>query len=195
LIRRLERSDIAGHSGTDHPPPVFSDNAVTCACISATLLAPAADDVYHCSSETHLQQGNYMSYIEQSLSSGEKVEGLFRLHWFARLPMVMWIILGLVTFGLTWLIAIYEYLRIRFLEQGVTNKRVILKKGIISRKTEEMKLKSIETVEIDQGVFGRIFGFGTVMVTGKGVSSVIFHGIDDPMSVKRQIESISNPVE
>lgn len=136
-----------------------------------------------------------MSYIEQSLSSGEKVEGLFRLHWFARLPMVMWLILGLVTFGLTWLIAIYEYLRIRFLEQGVTNKRVILKKGIISRKTEEMKLKSIETVEIDQGIFGRIFGFGTVTVTGRGVSSVIFHGIDDPMSVKRQIESISNPVE
>jgi uncharacterized membrane protein YdbT with pleckstrin-like domain len=107
----------------------------------------------------------------------------------------MWIILGLVTFGLTWLIAIYEYLRIRFLEQGVTNKRVILKKGIISRKTEEMKLKSIETVEIDQGIFGRIFGFGTVRVTGRGVSSVIFHGIDDPMSVKRQIESVSNPVE
>lgn len=136
-----------------------------------------------------------MSYIEQSLSSGEKVEGLFRLHWFARLPMVMWLILGLVTFGLTWLIAIYEYLRIRFMEQGVTNKRVILKKGIISRKTEEMKLKSIETVEIEQGIFGRIFGFGTVRVTGRGVSSVIFQGIDDPMSVKRQIESISNPVE
>lgn len=136
-----------------------------------------------------------MSYIEQSLSSGEKVEGLFRLHWFAWIPVVMWIILGLVTFGLTWLIAIYEYLRIRFLEQGVTNKRVILKKGIISRKTEEMKLKSIETVEIDQGIFGRIFGFGTVRVTGRGVSSVIFHGIDDPMSVKRQIESVSNPVE
>lgn len=136
-----------------------------------------------------------MSYIEQSLSSGEKVEGLFRLHWFAWVPVVMWIILGLVTFGLTWLIAIYEYLRIRFLEQGVTNKRVILKKGIISRKTEEMKLKSIETVEIDQGIFGRIFGFGTVRVTGRGVSSVIFHGIDDPMSVKRQIESVSNPVE
>lgn len=136
-----------------------------------------------------------MSYIEQSLSSGEKVEGLFRLHWFAWLPMVMWLILGLVTFGLTWLIAIYEYLRIRFMEQGVTNKRVILKKGIISRKTEEMKLKSIETVEIEQGIFGRIFGFGTVRVTGRGVSSVIFQGIDDPMSVKRQIESISNPVE
>ena len=135
-----------------------------------------------------------MSYIEQSLSAGERVEGLFKPHWFAWVPMVMWIILGIPTLGLTWLIALYEFLRLKFLEQGVTNKRVILKRGIISRKTEEMKLTSIETVEIDQGIFGRIFGFGTVKITGRGISDFVFKGIDDPMSVKRQIESVSNPV-
>jgi len=135
-----------------------------------------------------------MSYIEQSLSTGEKVEGLFKLHWFAWIPMVIWIVLGFVTFGLTWLIAIYEYLRLKFLEQGVTNKRVIFKKGIISRRTEEMKLASIETVEINQGILGRIFGFGTVKVTGRGISDLMFKNIDDPISVKRQIESVSNPV-
>jgi uncharacterized membrane protein YdbT with pleckstrin-like domain len=79
------------------------------------------------------------------------------------------------------------------LEQGVTNKRVIFKKGIISRRTEEMKLASIETVEINQGIWGRIFGFGTVKVTGRGISDLMFKNIDDPMSVKRQIESVSNP--
>lgn len=135
-----------------------------------------------------------MSYIEESLSAGEKVEGIFRPHWFAWMPMAMWLILGIPTLGLTWLIALYEFLRLKFLEQGVTNKRVILKRGIISRKTEEMKLASIETVEIDQGIFGRIFGFGTVKITGRGISDLVFKGIDDPMSVKRQIESVSNPV-
>jgi uncharacterized membrane protein YdbT with pleckstrin-like domain len=75
----------------------------------------------------------------------------------------------------------------------VTNKRVILKTGIISRKTEEMKLTSIETVELDQGLWGRIFGFGTLKVTGRGISDLVFKGIDDPMAVKRQIESISSP--
>jgi uncharacterized membrane protein YdbT with pleckstrin-like domain len=109
--------------------------------------------------------------------------------------MVGWILLGVVTFGLTWLIAIYEFLRLKFTEQGVTNKRVILKTGIISRNTEEMKLTSIETVEIRQGIWGRIFGFGTIKVTGRGVSDVSFVGVDDPMSVKRQIESVSMPVE
>lgn len=135
-----------------------------------------------------------MSYIEESLSKDEQVEGLFKLHWFAWVPMVLWIILGFATLGLTWFIALYEFLRLKFLEQGVTNKRVILKRGIISRKTEEMKLKSIETVEIDQGIFGRIFGFGTVKITGRGTSDFMFKGIDDPMSVKRQIESVSNPI-
>ena len=135
-----------------------------------------------------------MSYIEESLSAGEKVQALFRFHWFAWVPMVLWLLLGLVTFGLTWLIALYEFLRLRFIEQGVTNKRVILKKGIISRKTEEMKITSIETVELNQGVWGRIFGFGTIKVTGRGISDVVFHAVADPMAVKRQIESVSHPV-
>lgn len=135
-----------------------------------------------------------MSYIDESLSSGEKVEALFKLHWFARVPMMMWLVLGIPTLGLTLFIALYEFLRLKYIEQGVTNKRVIFKTGIISRKTQEMTLKSIETVEIDQGVFGRIFGFGNVRVTGRGLSDVVFKGIDNPMAVKRQIESVSNPI-
>lgn len=31
-----------------------------------------------------------MTYIEESLSAGEQVEGLFRLHWVAWLPMAIW---------------------------------------------------------------------------------------------------------
>ena len=136
-----------------------------------------------------------MSYIEESLSNDETVEGIFKIHWFAWALVFIWVILGPITLGITWLVAIYETLRLKFLEQGVTNKRVILKRGIISRKSEEMKIKSIETVEIDQGIFGRIFGFGTVKVTGRGISDVVFKGIDDPIAVKRQIENISHPVE
>ncbi len=134
-----------------------------------------------------------MSFIEESLSSGEEVVARFRLHWIARIPLVMWILLGVPTFGITWLVAIYEYLRLRAIEQGVTNKRVIFKTGIIGRKSEEMKLTSIETVEIEQGVMGRMFDFGDVKLTGRGTSDMVFKRIDDPMSVKRRIESVSNP--
>lgn len=129
-----------------------------------------------------------MSYIEESLSAGEKVEGLFRLHWFAWAPVALWTVLVI-----TLPVALYMYLQLKFTEQGVTNKRVILKRGVIGRRTEEMKLTSIETVEIDQGVIGRVFGYGTVKLTGRGLSDLVFRGVADPMGVKRKIESVSNP--
>lgn len=131
-----------------------------------------------------------MSYIEDSLSKNEEISSLFKLHWFSKLPMIIWALLAAPTLGATLIGVIAEWLKLRSIEQGVTNKRVILKKGIISRKTEEMKLSSIETVEIIQGIIGRIFGFGTVKVTGRGISDVIYKNIDDPMSVKKTIESV-----
>ena len=131
-----------------------------------------------------------MGYIQESLSDGEEVRELFKLHWFSKIPMILWIILAIPTLGLTLLLALWEWLKLRTIEQGVTNKRVILKTGIISRRSEEMKIASIETVEIIQGVFGRLFGFGNVKVTGRGISDVVFKKINDPMDVKRKIESI-----
>jgi uncharacterized membrane protein YdbT with pleckstrin-like domain len=130
-----------------------------------------------------------MSYIEDSLSAEEKVVAVFKQHWVTRLWLMLWILL-IITIP----IAIYEWLRLRTIEHGVTNKRVIYKHGIISRNTEEMKLGSIETVRIDQGVWGRILGFGDIRVTGKGISDVVFRRMDDPMEVKRRIEGVSHPV-
>lgn len=129
-----------------------------------------------------------MSYIVDSLSEGEKIVAVFRQHWVTRLWLVLWILL-IITLP----IAVYEWLRLRTMEHGVTNKRVIFKHGIISRNTEEMKLGSIETVRIDQSVWGRILGFGDIRVTGKGISDVVFRRMDDPMEVKRQIEGVSHP--
>lgn len=131
-----------------------------------------------------------MSYIEESLSAGEKIEGVFKFHWFAWVPTFIWFLLGPVTLFLTWIVAIYGLLQLKFTEQGVTSKRVIMKTGIISRSTQEMKISSIETVEIRQGILGRIFGYGTIKVTGRGLSDVTLSFVNDPMSVKRQIESV-----
>ena len=130
-----------------------------------------------------------MSYLEESLSEGEKVVAVFRQHWITKLWLVLCILL-IVTIP----IAIYEWLRLRTMEHAVTNKRVVFKQGIISRHTEEMKIGSIETVEIDQGIWGRILGFGDIKVTGKGISDVAFRRMDNPMDVKRRIEGVSHPV-
>ena len=131
-----------------------------------------------------------MGYIQDSLSDGEEVRALFKLHWVAKIWLIIWIVLAIPTLGITLLLALWEWLKLRSIEQGVTNKRVILKRGIISRQTEEMKISSIETVEIIQGVMGRIFGYGNIKVTGRGLSDLIFVKINDPMDVKRKIESV-----
>jgi len=131
-----------------------------------------------------------MSYLEKSLSDNETIRAEFKLHWFAWIPVAIWILLALPTFGITLILAIAQVLRIVGLEQGVTNKRVIRKTGIISRKTEEMKIPSIETIEIEQSLLGRLFGFGRVKITGRGISDLRFTNIDNPLEVKKQIESI-----
>lgn len=146
-----------------------------------------------------------MAYIEESLSDGEIIQHRFNFHWMAMLSPGILAVVGLMLMsgadqtpqvGVAVLaISAWWVLSLKFHEFGVTNKRVIRKKGIISCKTEEMKLRSIETIEIDQDITGRIFGYGTVKVTGRGISSLEFVKIDDPMSVKRRIESISNPVD
>lgn len=149
-----------------------------------------------------------MSYIDQSLSEGEVLVGRFALHWSAWLPVVGLVamalvmalaglahsaVAALVAGGVLFVPAVIAWLKLLCLEMGVTNKRVIHKTGVIGRKTDEMKLGSIETVEINQGVVGRLLNYGKVRVTGKGVSAVAFRGVKDPMAVKRQIESVSNP--
>jgi uncharacterized membrane protein YdbT with pleckstrin-like domain len=75
------------------------------------------------------------------------------------------------------------------MEYGLTSKRVIVKTGFISRSSEEMKVNKIETVEIKQGVIGRIIGYGNVIVTGTGISNVQLLGVKDPMMVKKSIEA------
>ena len=129
-----------------------------------------------------------MSYIEESLSEGEQVVALFDLHWVQRLPILLWCVLA-VTLPL----GIYAWLKLRCTEIGVTNKRVIVKTGIISRQSEEMRIASIETVEIDQSVWGRILGFGDVRITGKGTSNLVLHRMAQPLDVKRKIEGITTP--
>lgn len=130
-----------------------------------------------------------MPYIEESLSKGEQIYQIFPHHWMVKVVIAIHFIFGVITAGI-WLIpAIYIWLSWRFTEQGVTNKRVIFKHGIISRKTDEMRLTSIESIIINQSVLGRILGYGTVVITGRGAGDVVLQWMTDPMRVKREIES------
>jgi uncharacterized membrane protein YdbT with pleckstrin-like domain len=87
------------------------------------------------------------------------------------------------------IIAFYEWLVLRCIEQGVTNHRVIRKTGVISRQSTELRLASIETVDLRQSFWGRIFRYGNVEITGRGETAMFLQRLADPIGVKRAIET------
>ena len=133
-----------------------------------------------------------MGYIESTLSGDEKVEYKFSYHWIKWVIPVILFIFGFMLFIIPSILGLYLILKIVFTEQGVTTKKGLKKVGIISRNTEELLLSKVETVEIKQGVLGRILGYGDVPLTGTGSSSLVFNTISNPMKVKKNIESLLN---
>lgn len=74
-------------------------------------------------------------------------------------------------------------------EIAVTNERVIYKKGLIARHVGELGIDRIEGVSVSQGVWGRIWGYGTVMIRGMGVGEVILPPlIEDPISFRKAVQ-------
>jgi uncharacterized membrane protein YdbT with pleckstrin-like domain len=130
-----------------------------------------------------------MGYLDESLAPGETIVGRFDLHWTAKWRLIVYLLLAIPTLGLALLAAIYEWIRLRSIEMGVTNRRVVRKTGILSRATEELRLASIETIDLRQTAWGRLLGFGDVVLTGRGESSMIFSRLAQPLDAKRAIES------
>jgi uncharacterized membrane protein YdbT with pleckstrin-like domain len=128
-----------------------------------------------------------MSYLEESLAPGERIVARFALHWTAKGRLILGVVLIPVIVGI--FITLYEYLRLRGIEMAVTTQRVVYKTGIVGRETEEIRLSALETVDLQQSTWGRLFGFGNVRVTGRGESSLLYTRVSDPVNVKRAIET------
>lgn len=74
-------------------------------------------------------------------------------------------------------------------EYGITNTRVISKQGIISRDIEEINLSSIESINVNQSIIGRILNYGTIIISGRGTSKVIFKDIDNVVEIRKLIKN------
>lgn len=73
-------------------------------------------------------------------------------------------------------------------EFGVSTKRVLMKTGFISRHSLETLLSKVESISVFQGMIGRLFGFGSIIISGTGGSKEFFFGIRDPMEFRRQVQ-------
>lgn len=165
-----------------------------------------------------------MNYIEASLIPGETVAYQTRLHWIVMLRHILLALLLLAGSGalLTYLlkqprtgstsehlmeggaaallvcglVAIFAgVVRRNATEMAVTTRRVVVKQGLFSRKTIEMLLNKIETIEVSEPMAGRMLGYGSITIVGTGGTSEPFHKIAHPLKfrseVQQQLEKLS----
>jgi uncharacterized membrane protein YdbT with pleckstrin-like domain len=150
-----------------------------------------------------------MGYIEKNLLPGENIIYQTKIHWIIFFWSVIFLLIGIICFtgnegnfysGIVFvLIAIYFGIRAlvfyKTSEFGVTNKRVLVKFGFIRRTSFEVLLSKIEGIHVKQGIFGRIFNYGSVVIAGTGGSKqpspMIFAPFEFRKKILEQIEKNS----
>ena len=73
-------------------------------------------------------------------------------------------------------------------EMAVTNRRVVIKTGIASRRTIEMLLNKVESIAVNETAFGRMLGFGTIVVIGTGGTLEPFYKMAHPLEFRNHVQ-------
>jgi uncharacterized membrane protein YdbT with pleckstrin-like domain len=149
-------------------------------------------------------------YIDEILQPGEKVLYSTNAHWMFYLPaMAAWVValvllilsrstttegvvlLCLSASAVVAIAALYWSAKAWFhrwtTETDVTNLRVIHKTGFITRKTFEMSLDKVESVDVNQSILGRILNYGDVTILGVGEGKQTISSIASPLAFRNSI--------
>lgn len=152
-----------------------------------------------------------MNYINNHLMPDETVVFQTRLHWMVFIP---WVVLSLLilsaflfvphtpininiirVFAIALifraLVATVYYLTSEF---GLTSKRVLGKTGLITIHSLDILLLKVEAVKLEQGVLGRIFNFGDLIVSGTGGTKHTLRRIPEPLRIRNIIQKLANKV-
>jgi uncharacterized membrane protein YdbT with pleckstrin-like domain len=120
------------------------------------------------------------NYVRNNLISGEQVVYTTTYHW-----IIFWNLKSILTLFIAPLLERYSD------EFAITNKRVIVKIGLFSRRTVELNLNKIESVNVDQSVFGRILGYGNIQIIGSGGTKETFINIKRPIEFRKKFQEFS----
>ena len=145
-----------------------------------------------------------MSYVDNSLIPDEQVVFRTRLHLIIFFIPIVLLAISVCLFIYTVPVAAETVLAVAVLwflvkyvdyassEFAVTNKRVIIKVGVLRRRTVEMLNTKVEAVSVNQGLLGRILGYGNIVVTGTGGTNEPFNGISSPLELRRAVQAHSS---
>lgn len=123
-------------------------------------------------------------YVDSTLLNGEKVQyrGKISLWSLFHLFFLGFVLVPIFIGPLFWVVAAVRYFTT---ELAITDRRVISKFGLIRRDTVEINLSRVESIQVDQSILGRIFNFGTIVVSGAGNPQAPIPGISKPLMFRK----------
>ncbi|MBI2746709.1 MAG: PH domain-containing protein [Burkholderiales bacterium] len=125
------------------------------------------------------------SYVEDALVKDERIVHLGHISLWSLWHLIALGIVLLPAYGLGLIFLVMAYVKYRTTELAITNKRVIVKTGFIRRSTIEININKVESLQVDQGVLGRMFNFGTLIISGAGTPQAPVAGISGPMAFRK----------
>jgi len=150
-----------------------------------------------------------MSYVDENLLPGERVVYRAHLHpiiyagpfaialagaallVFALMrgdmPLLLWAAAAVLLVAA--ILATIQFVHSSSSEFAVTNRRVVIKVGVIRRHTLELLLQKVEGIGVDQTVLGRMLNLGSIVVIGTGGSKEEFAKIANPLEFRHQVQA------
>jgi len=125
------------------------------------------------------------SYIDGALIKDEKVVYTGNISLWSLTPLILLGVLLLAAWGIGLIFFVVAFIRYKTTELAITNKRVIAKFGFISRKTIELNINKVESIQVNQGILGRVFDYGSLIISGAGNPQAPISGISNPMNFRR----------
>ena len=125
------------------------------------------------------------SYVEGALVKDEKIVHVGHISLWSLSHLFALGIVLLPVFGIGLIFLVVAYVRYKTTELAITSKRVIVKFGFISRRTVEININKVESIQVDQGILGRVFNYGTLVISGAGDPQAPIPGISEPMAFRR----------
>ena len=145
-----------------------------------------------------------IAYIKNNLMPNEKLIFQSKPHMAIFFQPIGWFIASIILIYLNFnflgplilfIAIIQEILMLIYYissEYVITNQRVLIKVGVIQRRSLEIFLSKIEGIYINQGMFGRIFNFGDIDINGIGGGKNVFNYVPDPLQFRNLVQAQIN---
>ena len=130
-----------------------------------------------------------MSYIEKTLGNNEKILYQVNYHWlYTAIAILSLIFLGVFIIGI--FIFLFMMIQKWTTERCITNFRLIQKTGWIARDTQEIRIDRMEEINLKQTIIDRIFGSGSIVITGVGKGEIKLKFIDEPLVFQKKLNNL-----